>query len=76
MNRLENLTEEERENLPKIFAQLGLFRITYSFEIIPTVHYHPRPSTFLCLNRPLSPVGPSTFTQDLQLSPRPENNPI
>ena len=24
MNRLENLTEEERENLPKIFAQLGL----------------------------------------------------
>ena len=29
MNRLENLTEEERENLPKIFAQQGLFR-TYS----------------------------------------------
>jgi len=25
MNRLENLTEEERQNLPKIFAQLGLF---------------------------------------------------
>lgn len=25
MKRLENLTEEERENLPKIFAQPGLF---------------------------------------------------
>ena len=37
MNRLENLTGEERENLPKIFAQLGLLSRNHSDR--PLSHY-------------------------------------